>query len=66
MKSKNFLEEINESKNAVKILGGSKFETIDIKLPSLDDIRVLIVSKKVRATDKKYPRNFGKIEKMPL
>ena len=66
MKSKNFLEEINESKNAVKILGGSKFETIDIKLPSLDDIRVLIVSKKVRATDRKYPRNFGKIEKIPL
>ena len=66
MKGKKFLEELGESRKANEDLGGEFLETIEIKLPELDDIRALIISKKIRQTSKKFPRQFGIIERKPL
>lgn len=49
-------DEINESRNAVKLLGGKIEEIIEYTLPNGDG-RTLVVIKKVSNTPKKYPRN---------
>lgn len=57
-------EELLESKNAIKILGG-KIEKVERY--SLDDAkRTLIEIKKVSTTNIKYPRANGQIKKKPL
>ena len=57
-------EEINESKNALNILGG-KIEKVDkINLEGND--RTLIYIKKVKNTPKKYPRGQNKPKSLPL
>ncbi len=59
-------QEINESKNAIKILGGEIVEVKKIKLPESDIDRSFVVIKKVKATGKKYPRKAGLPSKEPL
>lgn len=58
-------EEILESANAIKVLGG---EIADIQNYSLQEIgkRTVIIIKKVCATPLKYPRGLGKERKSPL
>ena len=58
------LEEANEAKNAVKILGG----TVDnIDYYQLDGAkRALVYVKKINNTPAKYPRGNGKERKNPL
>lgn len=57
-------EEINESKNALNILGG-KIEKVDkINLEGND--RTLIYIKKVKNTPNKYPRGQNKPKSLPL
>lgn len=57
-------EEIKESENAVKILGG---KIISVKEYMLDGAkRCLIDIEKIAVTDKKYPRGNGKERKNPL
>lgn len=57
-------EEIDESKNALNILGG-KIEKVDkINLEGND--RTLIYIKKVKNTPKKYPRGQNKPKSLPL
>lgn len=57
-------EEIKESENAVKILGG---RIISVKEYLLDGAkRCLIDIEKIIVTDKKYPRGNGKERKNPL
>lgn len=57
-------EEINESKNALNILGG-KIEKVDkINLEGND--RTLIYIKKVKNTSNKYPRGQNKPKNQPL
>lgn len=64
MKGPNYEEELNESKNAIKILGG-KFEKVEnIKLNFLE--RNIIIIKKISATPKKYPRGQGKALREPI
>ncbi len=66
-KSKNFEEEILNSKNALKVLGAKVVEKIEYKLPLKDDFtRYLIVIKKERKTPKNYPRKSGNAKKNPL
>ena len=58
--------EIEEAKNAYKILGG---KLVDVKAYALPDgygDRVLAVVEKVKNTPPKYPRGQGKERKMPL
>ena len=63
------LKSVNEdmkcAENAAKLLGGSKPEVTDYKLPNGDDRR-LVITKKVNQTATKYPRNSGNIAKKPL
>ena len=57
-------QEIKDSENALKILGGKieKTEKIDL----FGNNRTIIVINKDKATDKLYPRNNSKIKKKPL
>lgn len=57
-------EEINEAKNAVKVLGGSLGDTKEFDLFGAK--RTIISIKKIKPTDKKYPRGNGKERKNPL
>lgn len=66
MKGSEVKEEIDNGKNAIKILGG-KIENIDtFKLPNSDINRNVIIIKKVQKTDKKYPRKPGTPSKEPI
>ena len=58
-------EEIDEAKEAIKILGG---EIADVKQIFLSDMgeRNIVVIKKVSPTPPKYPRASAKIAKEPL
>lgn len=59
-------EEIENSKNAVKLLGG-KIDTVKtFILPDSDISRSFVFIKKELETSKKYPRNAGKPSKEPL
>lgn len=57
-------EELKEAERAIEILGG-KIESVDHY--SLEDAkRMIITVRKVKSTDKKYPRGNGKERKNPL
>lgn len=58
-------EDISSAKNAVKILGGEKINSVDYQLPN-GDPRRLIEIKKINETPNKYPRTAAKIKKAPL
>ena len=66
MKGANVQEEINESKKAIQVLGG-KIEKVDeFCLPGTDMKRNIIVIRKIKQTDKKYPRKAGIPSKEPI
>lgn len=65
MKS-NHIDELNEAKNAITLLGGKFNEVIEFDLPIENSKRVLIIVDKIKETNKKYPRNFNLIKKSPL
>ena len=66
MKGSEIEEEINNSKNAINILGG-KIEKIDqFKLPDSDINRNIIIINKLKNTPGKYPRKPGTPAKEPL
>jgi len=62
----NIDDELNESKNSIDTLNSILENIISFKLPKENSIRNIIVIKKISKTDKKYPRNFDKINKNPL
>ena len=66
MKGPNVKEEMEESKNAIEILGGKieKFE--EYFLPESDIKRTIIIIKKIKETPNKYPRNAGTPNSKPL
>ncbi len=64
-KSFNYQEELLEAKNGINILGGSIEKVIEYDI-SKDEKRVLIFIKKIKETNSKYPRIYGKIKKSPL
>lgn len=57
-------EEISESENGIKILGGKIEKTVNKNL--YDNERTAVIIKKIQNTDMKYPRENGKIRKKPL
>ena len=59
-------EEINNSKNAIKTLGGKINTVEEFILPGTDASRVFVFIKKIDCTDKKYPRKAGVPAKKPL
>lgn len=66
LKGSKFAEEITEANAAVKILGGKLLSSEPVKLPGLDDGRVIIRIKKIKSTPAQYPRKAGTPEKQPL
>lgn len=59
-------EEIEEAKNALKILGGEIEKIEKITLPETDITRNIIIVKKVKQTPLKYPRKPGIPSKEPI
>ena len=59
-------EEINISKNAITILGGSISKVCEIDLPGTEVKRNIVIIKKDKYTPKKYPRKAGTPSKEPL
>lgn len=50
-------EEINEAKNAIKILGGEYVKTLHYVLPNNQGERNIVVIRKIKETPKQYPRS---------
>ena len=59
-------EELKAAKRAVSILGGEIERVEKFSLPGGDDLRSLVVIRKVKATPEKYPRKAGLPSKEPL
>lgn len=66
MKGINIDEEVNNSKKALKELGGEIEEIKKIKLPNTDATRNIIIIRKIANTPKKYPRKAGIASKNPI
>lgn len=66
MKGPQVYEEVENSKNAIKLLGGKVVEQKMIKIPKSDIIHSLIIIEKIKHTPAKYPRGGGKPRKTPL
>jgi len=65
-KSLNAIDEIEQSKNAIEILGGKIRDIIEVKVPGIDIVHSLVIIEKVGETPAKYPRKAGKPTKKPL
>jgi len=66
MKGSNLVEEIENSKNAIQILGGEIEKVEEFKLPNSDMNRTIVIIKKIKETPAKYPRKAGTPSKEPL
>lgn len=65
-KSGDVEEELSESMNTIKVLGGELFSEEKFVLPESDISRSFIIVKKKYKTLAKYPRKAGTIKKNPL
>ena len=69
LKGKNFREELDEARNAIKILGGGKIFVRELTLPVVEESRAVIFIDKKFPTPDKFPRresvirtvNIGKV-----
>jgi 16S rRNA (guanine527-N7)-methyltransferase len=66
MKGSSSEEEIGNSKNAIKVLGGELVETEEFCIPDTDIKRRIVQVNKIKETNKKYPRKAGTPSKEPL
>lgn len=66
MKGSNSEEEIENAKEAINILGGEIEKIEEFYLPETDMKRTIIIIKKIKLTNKKYPRKAGQPSKQPL
>ena len=66
MKSVDSDEELAQARGAIAALGAVTERQADYTIPGTDVRHRLIVLKKVKKTEKKYPRTFAKIKKNPL
>ncbi len=66
MKGPNIQEELEDSKKAIKLLGGEIQEIINYTIPDTDLNYNLVIIKKVNKTPKQYPRKAGKPLKEPI
>ena len=60
------LNEIEESKNALKILNAKINKTFEFNLPESKDTRIILEIIKLQKTNIKYPRKVGIPVKKPL
>ena len=66
MKGNDIEEEVNNSKNAINLLGGKITKVDEFKLPNSDISRNVIIIDKIKNTPNKYPRKAGIPSKEPL
>ena len=66
LKAIGFEKEIEESQNAMKKLGCHLEKIIEDQLPESQEKRVMIYIVKDKETQKKYPRQYSDIKKLPL
>ena len=66
MKGADSEDEINEAKNAIKLLGGKIEAVEDYKIPGTDVTHRVVIIRKNAATPREYPRKYAKIKKSPL
>ena len=66
MKGSSSEEEIKNSENAVKVLGGKLIKTEDFYIPNTDMKRRIVEVNKIKGTNNKYPRKAGTPSKEPL
>lgn len=66
MKGSNIEEEVNNSKKALKELGGEIVEINKFNLPNTDFTRNIIIVRKIANTPEKYPRKAGTALKSPI
>ncbi|MBQ9828669.1 MAG: 16S rRNA (guanine(527)-N(7))-methyltransferase RsmG [Lachnospiraceae bacterium] len=59
-------EEIRDAAGAIKLLGGRKEKEESFFLPDTDMGRRLVVIRKIKPTDRRYPRKAGVPAKAPL
>lgn len=62
----NIKEELEESKNAIKLLNSKLEEDIEFKLPIEESNRNLVKIVKISKTNNKYPRKYSEIKKKKL
>lgn len=60
-KSKKVFEEIANSSNKIKLLGGRIEGLREIEVPGLEGYRAFLVIQKLKKTPEKYPRNYAKM-----
>ena len=66
MKGADSEDEINEAKNAIKLLGGKIEAVEDYKIPGTDVTHRVVIIRKIAATPREYHRKYAKIKKSPL
>ena len=66
MKGSSSEEEIENSSNAIKVLGGELIKTEDFYIPNTDIKRRIVQVNKIKETNNKYPRKAGTPSKEPL
>lgn len=66
MKSDKAYDELSNSDNALKLLGGKLENKVEFDLPDTDLFRVILVIRKCLNTPNKYPRKAGTPTKNPL
>lgn len=66
LKGQGFDNEIRDSEKAFKKLNCHLHKIIEDELPESKEKRYMIYIKKDKATNKKYPRSYSDIKKMPL
>ena len=65
-KGQNAQSELENAKNAVKVLGGQYIKSVKLKLPDEEGIREVLIIKKISQTPTLYPRKSIKITNNPL
>lgn len=65
-KSEKITEEMEDAKNAIKLLGGKIKNQVEFRLPQSDIYRNLFIIEKTKETPKKFPRKAGLPSKEPL
>ena len=66
MKGSNIQDEINQSKKALSILGGTLNNIEEFKLAETENTRNIILIDKIKNTPNKYPRKAGLPSKDPI
>ena len=65
MKGPNYIEELNESREIIEVLGG-KLEKIDTFNLDGEMERNILIIKKIKSTPNKFPRKQGKSSKKAI